>query len=297
MTLETRTPPAQERLVPCWKSILVLGFGHLLAAFAIVYLVHIRFSWWTVGLGALWLFLCGLAITGGYHRLFAHPTYRASWPVRLFYLCFGAAGVQNTALKWAADHREHHAETDHAEDPYNAKRGFWWSHIVWMFFDADTPVAYRRVPDLLRDPLVLFQHRAYVPLAILFGAVLPAAIGLLWRDPIGTLLCAGFLRLVIQWHQTFSVNSVAHILGTQPYSQSSTARDSWVTALVTLGEGYHNFHHRFPGDYRNGVRWYHFDPTKWVIWSLSKLGLARELRSMPREALERATSAVRRARR
>jgi len=163
VTPETRPPPAQERLAPCWKAILVLGFGHLVAAFAVVYLVRIRFSWWTVGLGGLWLLLCGLAITGGYHRLFAHPTYRASWPVRLFHLCFGAAGVQNTALKWAADHREHHAETDGDEDPYNARRGFWWSHIGWMFFDTDAPVAYHRVPDLMRDPLVRFHEPQPIP--------------------------------------------------------------------------------------------------------------------------------------
>jgi stearoyl-CoA desaturase (delta-9 desaturase) len=96
------------------------------------------------------------------------------------------------------------------------------------------------------------------------------------------------LRLVIQWHATFSINSLAHQLGSQPYSRSTSARDSWVTALVTFGEGYHNFHHRFQGDYRNGVRWFHFDPTKWWVWALSKIGLAWDLRRMPREAIQRA---------
>jgi stearoyl-CoA desaturase (delta-9 desaturase) len=283
-------PLPPQRLFPCWRNILFLAFGHAMGALAVVYLSVVAFSWWTIGLAALWLLLCGVAITAGYHRLFAHPTYEAAWPVRLFYLCFGAASAQNTALKWAADHREHHARTDFVEDPYNARRGFWWSHIGWVLFDTDVPTAYRRVPDLVADPLVRFQHRAYYPLVIGFGMVLPAGLGLLWGDPLGALLCAGFLRLVFQWHQTFCVNSVAHLIGRQPYSQASTARDSWVTAVLTLGEGYHNFHHRFPNDYRNGIRWFHFDPTKWLIWTLSKVGLARELRRMPQEAIVRAAA-------
>ena len=271
-----------------YTNTVFLATAHLLAAFAILYLSVIHFSWWSVGLGVVWLALCGLSITGGYHRLFAHPTYKAAWPVRLFHLLFGAASAQNSALKWSADHRHHHARTDQDEDPYNARRGFWWSHIGWVLFDVESEPDFHRVGDLARDPLVRFQHSHYTWLAILFGAAVPAAIGLSWGDPLGALLCAGFLRLVLQWHATFSINSFAHQIGTQPYSQATTARDSWITALLTFGEGYHNFHHRFQADYRNGVRWYHFDPTKWFVWGLSKVGLARDLRRMPRQAIERA---------
>jgi stearoyl-CoA desaturase (delta-9 desaturase) len=107
------------------------------------------------------------------------------------------------------------------------------------------------------------------------------------------LLVVGFLRLAFQWHMTFCVNSVAHCLGRRPYSNKTSARDSFVTAILTLGEGYHNFHHHFPRDYRNGHRWYHFDPTKWTVFVLSKLGLARALKRTPvaaiREARERVT--------
>jgi stearoyl-CoA desaturase (delta-9 desaturase) len=271
-----------------------IAAAHLVAVSTILYFVFVQFSWWTLGLGLLWGVCCGLAITGGYHRLFAHPTYKAKWPVKLFYLCFGAASIQNSALKWSADHRDHHAETDHEDDPYNAQKGFWWSHIGWVLFEKPTTTEeIARVDDLKRDPLVVFQDRHYLALAILFSAVVPFALGFAWGDPIGALLCAGFLRLVVQWHATFSINSVAHMIGTQPYSTSSSARDSWITALLTFGEGYHNFHHRFQGDYRNGVRWYHFDPTKWFVWTLSKVGLTSDLRRMPREAIERAKQAIR----
>jgi len=273
-----------------WTNLLVISAVHLMAAFGLVYVILFHFSWWTVGLGLTWFVLCSLSITAGYHRLFAHPTYKAAWPVRAFFLFFGAASVQNSALKWSADHRLHHAETDRAPDPYNAQRGFWWAHMLWNFVAAPAPAPNDTglVADLQRDPLVRFQARGYVPLALFGAAVLPAALGLLWGDPLGGLLMAGFLRLAVQWHLTWSINSVAHTIGRQPYSRSTSARDSWITALVTFGEGYHNYHHRFPGDYRNGVRWYHFDPTKWLIRSLATVGLARDLRRMAPEALARA---------
>lgn len=270
-----------------WRNILVIGAAHLLALGGVAWLVFAQASPWTIGLGLLWFALCGMGITGGYHRLFAHKSYRASWPVRLFYLCFGAAAVQNSALKWSSDHRVHHAFTDRDGDPYNIRRGFFWAHMGWILF-KDPSMPRDNVRDLSADPLMRFQDRFYIPLAILFGAVLPWSLGWIWGDPWGALLVAGFLRLVLEWHATFFVNSLAHTLGSQPYCRVGSARDSFLTAIVTLGEGYHNFHHRFQADYRNGVRWYQLDPTKWLVWSLSKVGLTSDLRRTPPQAIERA---------
>jgi stearoyl-CoA desaturase (delta-9 desaturase) len=143
---------------------------------------------------------------------------------------------------------------------------------------------------------VRFQDRYYIPLAILMAAIVPAAIGTAWGDPIGALLVVGFLRLVVQWHATFSINSLAHYIGARPYDPNSTARDSWITALVSFGEGYHNFHHRFQADYRNGIRWYHFDPTKWTIRAMSWVGLTKDLRRTPKDAIERAVREAREVR-
>jgi len=271
-----------------WTNTLFILSAHLVAAFAVVYVTAVHWSWWTVGLGLAWMALCSISITGGYHRLFAHPTYEGSWPLRAFYLFFGAASAQNSALKWAADHRLHHSRTDQDEDPYNIRRGFWWAHIGWVFFkDADD---HRPPPvrDLRADPLIRFQDRYYLALAILGGALLPAGLALSWGDPLGGLLVAGFLRLVVQWHVTGAVNSVAHTIGVQPFSTKTSARDCFWTALITLGEGYHNFHHRFQLDYRNGVRWYHFDPTKWTIWTLSLVGLTSGLKRTPGILIRRA---------
>ncbi len=274
-----------------WTNIVFVSLAHALALFAVVYLVAIRFSWWTIALGWLWFGLCGLAITAGYHRLFAHPTYKARTILRILYLLFGAGSFQNSALRWSADHRRHHARTDSDDDPYNIERGFWWAHIGWVL-SKDERRDLRAVRDLQTDVLLRFQDRQFVLLAALVGLVLPAALGLLWGDPIGALLVAGTLRLVLQWHATFAINSFAHKVGLQPFSKKSSARDSFWTALFTFGEGYHNFHHRFQLDYRNGVRLYHFDPTKWFIWLLSKIKVTWDLRRTPALLIQQTRAAV-----
>lgn len=276
-----------------WTNTLFIAVSHLLAITAVLWLVFVQASPWTIGLGVLWYVLCGFAITGGYHRHFAHPTYGANVLVRVFYLLFGAAAVQNSAIRWSADHRRHHARTDQEEDPYNITRGFWWAHMGWVFFKDPKKAIPRGVDDLLADRLVAFQHRYYIALAILVSLVVPGLLGLLWGDPIGAMLVACFLRLVLQWHATGAVNSVAHWMGSRPYSQAISARDSFVTAIVTMGEGYHNFHHRFQLDYRNGVRWYHFDPTKWIVWSFERVGLAWELRRTAPEKIRSVRESVR----
>jgi len=289
-TIESREPAPAGRLD--WTNILFVSACHAMAIAALLWLALVETSPWTLALGCLWFALCGVSVTGGYHRLFAHPTYRAASAVRLFYLLFGAASVQNSALKWSSDHRVHHAKTDREEDPYNIRRGFWWAHMGWIFHQDREPGVARGVKDLSNDALVRWQDRYYVLVASCFGFFLPALLGLAWGDPIGAFLVAGFLRLVVQWHATGAVNSFTHRFGTQPYSLANSARDSSFAALITLGEGYHNFHHRFQADYRNGVLWWHFDPTKWFVWSLARVGLARDLRRTPREAIERARASV-----
>jgi len=291
---ESAPPSDSSRKKHDWLNISFVLGGHVLAFAAIGYLIFIHFSWWTVALGFVWFGFCGLAITGGYHRLFSHPTYKAHPLLRAFYLFFGAASVQNSALKWSADHRVHHAKTDTEADPYNIKQGFWWAHIGWVFFE-DGHVDVSVAPDLQADPLIRFQDRHYVALAIVAGALLPASLGLLWGDMLGALLVAGALRLVLQWHATFAVNSFAHAVGKRPFSQRTSARDSFFVALITLGEGYHNFHHCFPMDYRNGVRWYHLDPTKWFVWTMSKIGMTRDLRRTSAERMIQARARVAKA--
>lgn len=256
---------------------------HLASLLALaLYATVLSWSWATAAMAFGLLMCTGVGITGGYHRLFAHRSYSASAPVRLFYLLFGAAAFQNSAINWSADHRRHHGKTDTDEDPYSIKRGFWWAHIGWVLTKAE-PIDTSNVADLWADPLVAFQHRHYAKLGALFGFALPTALGALWGDALGGLLLGGCVRLLIQYHGTFSVNSVAHTIGDQPWSDADSARDSLITAIITLGEGYHNYHHTFPGDYRNGVRAWQFDPTKWLIASLSAIGQTWNLKRVPWE--------------
>jgi stearoyl-CoA desaturase (delta-9 desaturase) len=137
----------------------------------------------------------------------------------------------------------------------------------------------------MSNRLVRWQYRFHGWLGIIVGLGLPTAIGALFGRPIGGLLWGGFLRIVVIHHTTFMVNSVAHLWGTRPYTEENSARDNGWLALITNGEGYHNFHHRFPSDFRNGVRWYHWDPTKWLIACMGFVGLARDLRRTPKEAI------------
>lgn len=243
----------------------------------------------TVALAVVWAILTGFGITGGYHRLFSHKSYDAKWPYRLFVLLFGAAAFENSALCWSSDHRTHHKFVDTPQDPYNIKQGFFHAHMGWVMMKSpDAESRYKNVADLERDPVVMFQHRHYVKLGILFGFVLPTLIAGSWGDAIGGFFIAGFLRTVMNHHFTFSINSFAHLIGRQPYSDKDSSRDSWILALVTYGEGYHNYHHRFPTDYRNGIRFFHWDPTKWIVKGMSAMGLTYNLRKMPYETILRA---------
>jgi stearoyl-CoA desaturase (delta-9 desaturase) len=120
------------------------------------------------------------------------------------------------------------------------------------------------------------------------AGVLPALLALAWDDPVGGVLWAGSIRLVAQYHSTFAINSIAHRFGRQPYSNATSARDNVLVALLTMGEGYHNFHHQFPSDYRNGVRWFNYDPTKWLVRALAAVGLTSDLKRSAPEAILRA---------
>jgi len=232
----------------------------------------------------------GMAITCGYHRLFAHCTYEARPVLKVAYLLFGAMALQNSALNWAAAHRVHHRFIDDPErDPYCARRGFWFSHIGWMLrsYPSGEP-DFSTVRDLQRDRLVMWQHNHYLLLALSTNFGLPLLVGFLTGDVWGVFLLAGILRLVASHHFTFFINSLAHMWGSQPYTDENTARDNPVVALLTYGEGYHNFHHMFAHDYRNGLRWWQWDPSKWFISSMSMLGLARNLKRVPWFRIQRA---------
>ena len=243
---------------------------------------------------AVLLYANGLAITGGYHRLWSHRTYDSHWSLRFIYMILGAMALQNSVLVWASGHRNHHQYVDDADrDPYSASRGLWFSHIGWMLRRYPSgEVDFSNVRDLQKDPLVAFQHRYYYVLAIGLNVLVPLALGWLHGDLWGVFLLAGVLRLVVSHHFTFLINSFAHAFGRQPYTDENSARDNGWLAFLTYGEGYHNFHHQFAHDYRNGIHWWQWDPSKWIICSLSWIGVTRRLKRTPDVAIQRARLAM-----
>lgn len=253
--------------------------------------IYSGIGWNEVIVAVALFFFTGMSITAGYHRLWSHKTYQAHPFVKVVLAIGGAMAIQNSILHWCSDHRVHHRHVDENDvDPYSAKRGFWFSHIGWMLreYQARRYSDYSNCKDLQKDKVVMWQHNYYLPIVLISNFGITAFLGFLNGDIIGMILVAGVARLVAVHHVTFFINSLAHIWGTRPYTDANSARDNGIVALFTFGEGYHNYHHIFEYDYRNGIRWWQYDPTKWLIKSLSWVKLTTNLRTTPEERIEKA---------
>lgn len=281
-----------------WEKVHWVNSAFLIGTFltaitaAPLYIWYFGVSWFQLAMFIFFFYATGMSITLGYHRLFSHLTFKAAWPVKVFTLLFGAAAFESSALTWCADHRRHHKFVDdHDDDPYSISKGFFHAHIGWLLFrmTPETPLTWVR--DLQQDKMIRFQHEHYVPIAIAMGFGLPTLIGWAvggWQSALGAFLLSGVVRTVFVHHMTFCINSLCHWIGRQPYSSRCSARDSVLMAIFTFGEGYHNFHHEFQHDYRNGVKPWQLDPTKWAIWAMSKIGLTKGLRTVPAEKILKA---------
>lgn len=290
----------KEKLYPL--NTLLMGLLHAIAFYGLYSAFLGNWERQTTVSCIAWFFFSGLGITIGYHRFFTHRSFKCGGIVQAILMICGTTGLQNTIKVWVSGHVRHHQETDTEGDPYNAARGFWWSHIGWILFKDPhrTKGDFSAANHLMDDPwtarIVDFQHENYnyYILIFVFWLVLPVAIATLWGQPWEGFL-ARVCATILVWHATFCINSIAHMKhwgSRQPFTRANSSQDSWPVSLITFGEGYHNYHHAFPGDYRNGPYWYNFDPSKWLIFGLAKLGLARDLNRVPKEKIERARKAV-----
>lgn len=278
-----------------WPVTLTLGLTFAVAVTVVPwYGLTVGFSGWAWFFFAVLMIFTGVGIGSGYHRLWSHRAYKASPSLKWFLAIVGGMSIQNSILIWCARHRVHHRDVDDDEkDPYSIGRGFWFAHVGWMLKDYESgEIDYSVVPDLAKDPIVMWQHRNYLALILITNIVLPMLLGLLVGDFWGVFLLAGIARLVINHHVTFFINSLAHMWGSQPYTDENSARDNWALAIITYGEGYHNYHHMFQSDYRNGVRWFNFDLNKWVISTCAAFGLATDLKRTPQFKILRARLAM-----
>lgn len=267
-------------------AIFLLGMPVAAITATIYYALTQPFNPWIWIAAVVYYYMTGMSITGGYHRLFSHCAYEAKAPVKLFYALFGAGAFQHSILKWSLDHRLHHRHVDTDMDPYSINKGFFYAHIGWMMQPQTYPAnaaAFTR--DLERDKIVYWQHRYYMPIAIFMAFGFPMIVGGLLGSWLGGLVVIGALRLCALHHSTFFINSWCHTFGKKNYTDEHSAKDSLLMAFFTFGEGYHNFHHTFANDYRNGIRWYHWDPTKWAIRFTALCGMAKNLRTTPDHAI------------
>jgi stearoyl-CoA desaturase (delta-9 desaturase) len=242
-----------------------------------------------IGVFLFFYFLTGLGITVGFHRLFTHRSFHTSQWMKIALAVAGSMAIQGPVIRWAADHRRHHAYSDQPGDPHSphanfldeegakasALRRLWYAHISW-FFDAERTVATRYVPDLLKDPAVVTVDRLF-PLWLAASALLPALLGWAltgaWQGAVSGLLIGGGARICIVNQVTWAINSVCHYFGKRPYQTGDFSTNAGWLALFTFGEAWHNNHHAFPGTAFFGHRLWQVDLGGILIGLLEKLGL------------------------
>ena len=224
--------------------------------------------------------LTGLTLTTLYHRYYSHRSYSLRTPAQAVLLFFGTLIAQGSVWDWAFDHRRHHKHVETDKDPHAITRGFWHAHVLWIF-DKRPALDTRVIHDLIESPMLRFQHQHYTLLLIISSIATSLFLGWISGDWFGGFYMGFLVRIFISHHSTFCINSLAHYWGTKPYAPEQTAVNNPLCSLITFGEGMHNYHHVFPYDYRIGDRWYYWDPGKWFIWSLEKVGLASRLKRAP----------------
>jgi len=262
-----------------WVSVVFFGAIHGLALLAPWF-----FSWSALGVLVFlhWLF-GSIGICLGYHRLLTHRSFQVPKPVEHAIALIGAMALQGGPIFWVAGHRLHHMYTeDNDKDPYSARRGFWWSHMLWLFYPRAEHFDYNAykqfAPDLAKDPFYRWLNRYFLLLQLPIGVLLYVLGG--WSF----VIYGVFLRAVLLWHSTWLINSATHMAGYRTFNSDDNSRNLWWAAILTYGEGWHNNHHAYPNVAKAGLKWWEIDMTWWAIQALQRLGLARKV-IMPPAAL------------
>ena len=254
-----------------WPTILFMLVIHILAGVA---LLPQFWSWGAVAtlLILYWVTAC-LGVTLGYHRLLSHKSFKVpQWLARFFATC-GALSAEYGPITWSGIHRQHHKYSDTDPDPHDMNKGFWWSHIGWMFYDVPAEKNVRKyTADLRQDPYFRWLDKWFLFLQIPLGLTLYLLGG--WSY----VLWGIFLRLVVVYHVTWLVNSATHTWGERPFDTDDNSRNNKWVALLTFGEGWHNNHHAYPSSAKQGIFRGQIDLTWYHIVVLKKLGLARNIR-------------------
>lgn len=275
-SLSATSGSASSPLKLSWPTLMFFVAFHGIALLSIF-----CFSWSALLVMVVLHWLYGsIGICLGYHRLMSHHSLQVPRWLEYVLVTVGAFAFQGGPIFWVGGHRQHHAFTEDPEkDPYSAKRGFWWSHFLWIiypqksFFDPDS--YYKFAPDMARVPYYRWLDRYFIPLQILQILALYAVGGLSF------IVYGFFLRVVLLWHSTWLINSASHMWGYRPHESEDASRNLWWAAIFTYGEGWHNNHHAYPKVAKAGWRWWEVDVTWWAILLLQRLGLAQRVTLPP----------------
>ncbi|MEZ4816077.1 MAG: acyl-CoA desaturase [Bdellovibrionota bacterium] len=272
------TGEERPKLPIAWFESIPYFLIHLIA---IISLFYVEYSWnlFFLCMGSYFLRMFG--ITAGYHRYFAHRSYKLNrfWQFCMAFLAQTAA--QNGILWWAGHHRIHHKYSDQSEDVHSPKQdGFWWAHFGWFLSKKYQHTDISLVQDFAKYPELRFLDKYDFLPALIYATVLFALGG------IQALMWGFFISSVLTWQATSTINSLSHVFGSQRYKSTDTSRNNFFLAILTMGEGWHNNHHTYMTSANQGFYWWEWDPTYYILKALSWVGIVKELRKAPLEQLE-----------
>jgi len=282
------TPPKQY----VWRNIILFVYLHMSAIYG-VYLLFTEAMKYTILATYILYLMGGLGITAGAHRLWAHRSYKARLPLRALLVFFNTLAFQNDVIEWARDHRVHHKFSETDADPHNATRGFFFAHMGWLMVRKHPEVRTKGkgidMSDLYADPLLRFQKKYYILLLVLVCFVIPTYVPhFLWGENLRVaFFTCGLLRYTWTLHMTWLVNSAAHMVGMRPYDQSISPSENRLVSLGAIGEGWHNYHHTFPFDYKTSELGWKINLTTMFIDFFWLIGLAYDLKTVPKETIEK----------
>jgi stearoyl-CoA desaturase (Delta-9 desaturase) len=261
-------------------AILISVVVPLIAVFVAIWTLWNQWvGWQDITIMVVGYILTALGITVGFHRMLTHRSFEAHPVVKFIFLALGSAALQGPVHEWASVHIKHHSHTDEEDDPHSPLHGFIHSHLGWMFTGQNADFqTYGKW--LLKDEMVLFVGRTWY-VWVLLGLLIPYLLGG-WTG----LIWGGLVRIFLLNHVTWSVNSVCHTFGNKMFVSEDESRNNWLVGLLAMGEGWHNNHHAFPRSAFHGMRWYQFDLSSYVIWTLEKLGLVWNVQRVPVERME-----------
>ncbi|XP_030750838.1 acyl-CoA Delta(11) desaturase-like [Sitophilus oryzae] len=284
--------PQPRKIELVWRNIIIFIFLHAVALYGVYYMFTSAKLATTIYAIILYQ-MGGFGVTAGAHRLWSHRSYKAKWPLRVILTFCNTLAFENSVIEWSRDHRVHHKYSETDADPHNAKRGFFFSHMGWLLCKKHPEVKSKGkqldMSDLYADPIIRFQHKYYMILMPLICFILPVPIPMfLWGETFVNAYSLNILRYVFTLHATWLVNSAAHMWGDRPYDKYINPSENKMVSVLALGEGWHNYHHTFPWDYKTAeLGQYSTNFSTALIDMFAKIGWAYDLKTVSTDMIKK----------